>query len=500
MPQRPTDEQRLTELLRARHPCIRITTTEEADAVDLLREVAMRLDRPLALWSVVQGTRDGLVAGGACDTGSENPIVGLHALLKRSESGGIGVALDIADHLEDPRIVRVLREIIDRVEVNRSSLILIDHSSHLPDVIRAHTTPLELGFPDEAEIDAIVKRSLRAVNADTPLKIEMRQSQLDALIRNLRGMNRRQIAQVITDVVASDRLLDESDIAEVLEKKRTILSQGGLLEFVQTPVDMSQVGGIVHLREWLAARQNALSDEAAAFGIEPPRGVLMLGVQGAGKSLCAKAIATAWQRPLLRMDVGALYDRFVGESERRLRDSLHQAEMMAPVILWIDEIEKAFASAAAQSNDGGLSKRMFGTLLTWMQDHRAPVFLVATANDIEALPPELMRKGRFDEIFFVDLPGPDARLQIVKIHLAKRKQDPAQFDMERLVDASEGFSGAEIEQAVISGLHGCFSRRTLLTTEDVVKAMVASPPLSVTMAEKIDRLRRWAEGRCVPAG
>jgi SpoVK/Ycf46/Vps4 family AAA+-type ATPase len=225
----------------------------------------------------------------------------------------------------------------------------------------------------------------------------------------------------------------------------------------------------------------------------------MLGVQGAGKSLCAKAIATAWQRPLLRMDVGALYDRYVGESERRLRDALEQAEQMAPLILWIDEIEKAFASAASRSTDGGLSQRMFGSLLTWMQEHEEPVFLVATANDIEALPPELLRKGRFDEIFFVDLPKKATRRQIFAIHLKKRQRDPEAFDLDALAAAADGFSGAEIEQAVIAALHEAFFEKQDLRTEHVLGALQSSPPLSVTMAERVAALRAWAEERCVPA-
>jgi SpoVK/Ycf46/Vps4 family AAA+-type ATPase len=225
----------------------------------------------------------------------------------------------------------------------------------------------------------------------------------------------------------------------------------------------------------------------------------MLGVQGAGKSLCAKAIATAWHRPLLRLDVGNLYDQFIGQSERRLREALKQAETMAPNILWIDEIEKAFASAASRNTDGGLSRRMFGSLLTWMQEHVAPVFLVATANDIEALPPELLRKGRFDEIFFVDLPTRDIRRDIFAIHLKKRNRQPQQFDLDRLADASHGFSGAEIEQAILSALHDAYDRESELTNDLLLNAVTTSPPLSVTMAERIDELRQWARTRCVPA-
>jgi SpoVK/Ycf46/Vps4 family AAA+-type ATPase len=285
----------------------------------------------------------------------------------------------------------------------------------------------------------------------------------------------------------------------MLARKRQYLQGEGLLEYIAAPVDLAEIGGMVNLKHWLAQRKNSHSDDAAAFGIPPPRGILMLGVQGAGKSLSAKAVATAWQLPLLRMDPGVLFDRFIGESERRLRDALKQAEMMAPVILWIDEIEKGFASAASQSVDGGLSKRMFGTLLTWMQEHHAPVFLIATANDIEALPPELLRKGRFDEIFFIDLPNLEARAQIFSVHLKKRKRDPNKFDIPALSAAAEGYSGAEIEQTIISALHDSFAAKMELTNQRIMHSLMTSPPLSVTMREKIEALQRWAQGRCVPA-
>jgi SpoVK/Ycf46/Vps4 family AAA+-type ATPase len=278
-----------------------------------------------------------------------------------------------------------------------------------------------------------------------------------------------------------------------------MLRDGGALEAVEAPVRLGDIGGLTRLKRWLAAREPALRDGAEKHGLQAPRGVLLLGVQGAGKSLAAKAIATAWGRPILRLDAGALYDRYVGESEARLREALRQAEAMAPVVLWIDEIEKAFASAASTSSDGGLSRRMFGCLLTWMQEHRAPVFLAATANDIEALPPELLRKGRFDEIFFVDLPCAQARQEIVAIHLRRRGKNPADFDLAALADVAEGFSGAEIEQAIASSITEAFAAGTVFGTSAVETAMRSSPPLSVTMREKITALRQWAEGRCVPA-
>jgi SpoVK/Ycf46/Vps4 family AAA+-type ATPase len=319
------------------------------------------------------------------------------------------------------------------------------------------------------------------------------------VLKNLRGLTRRQARQIIIDTVCDDCRFDENDIPVILAQKRKALSGLGLLEYVESPTTLEEVGGLEKLKAWLCQRQNALSDDAMSFGITAPRGVLMLGVQGAGKSLSAKAVATAWRRPLLRMDVGSLYDKYIGQSERQLREALRQAEMMSPIVLWIDEIEKGFASAASESTDGGLSKRMFGALLTWMQEHTAPVFLIATANDIEALPPELLRKGRFDEIFFIDLPNRMARKQIFAIHLKKRGRETEKFDLDALAAASDGFSGAEIEQAIYSALHEAFSAGEELNTSHILRALEESPPLSVTMQEKVEALRDWAKGRCVSA-
>jgi SpoVK/Ycf46/Vps4 family AAA+-type ATPase len=278
-----------------------------------------------------------------------------------------------------------------------------------------------------------------------------------------------------------------------------MIQQGGLLEFIETPLNMKQIGGMNNLKKWLEQRKETFNPTAIEFGLEAPKGIFMLGVQGAGKSLCAKAIATAWHQPLLKLDPGILYNSFIGQSEHNLRRALQQIEMMSPAILWIDEIEKGFASAASQSSDGGLSKRLFGTLLTWMQERKAPVFVVATANDIAALPPELLRKGRFDEIFFIDLPKAAVRKEIFRIHLEKRKRDPEKFDLDKLGKASEGFSGAEIEQVILSALHNAFADKKELSTDRILDALKTSPPLSVTLAEKVEHLRQWAQGRCVPA-
>jgi SpoVK/Ycf46/Vps4 family AAA+-type ATPase len=345
-----------------------------------------------------------------------------------------------------------------------------------------------------------VRRTARRLHEEKPIELNLSEAELTAIIRNLRGLNRRQAERVVEDIIRADQRLSADDLDRVILHKREHIQSDGMLEFVSAPDSLDSIGGMGRLKRWLESRSESLSPRAIEAGLPAPRGVLLLGVQGAGKSLCAKAIATAWKRPLMRMDVGALYDRFIGESERRLRETLEQAEMMAPMILWIDEIEKAFAGAASQSTDGGLSRRMFGALLTWMQEHTEPVFLVATANDIGALPPELLRKGRFDEIFFVDLPCGESRRRIFEIHFERQGVDMDAIDLGALVEASDGFSGAEIEQAIVSSKHEAFHGRKVMTTALLVGVLQESPPLSVTMAEQVGALREWAKLRCVPAG
>ncbi len=494
----PSDADRLRRLLKAGHRLISIVTPEEADARELVMQVAAEDGSHTWTWSAVEGVRDaGNPAMEPIDN-TEHPAAAWYWL---SQQGlpAIHVLFDAGAHLEDPHALRALRKLISRAKDANACVVMIDHSQPKPGVVRAHATPFELSFPADDELETIIRRTLKELHRIAPIEIDLKGSDYRMIIKNLRGLPRRQAEQVIRDVVCEDRRFTGDDLNHIMALKRQLVAGEGVLEYVESPANLDEIGGLDRLKGWLRQRERAFDDDAAEYGLTPPRGVLLLGVQGAGKSLCAKAIATAWGRPLLRLDPGVLYDRYVGESERRLRAAFRQAEAMAPIVLWIDEIEKGFASAAAQSTDGGLSQRMFGTLLTWMQDHTAPVFLVATANNIEALPPELLRKGRFDEIFFVDLPGAEARARIFEIHLRKRKRDPKGFDLGRLAGASDGYSGAEIEQAVISALHGAFATKGEATTESIERALADSPPLSVTMAEKVAQLRAWAKDRCVPA-
>lgn len=495
------DAERLQTLIETPGSFVYIHTDEEHHSLELLRLVAVRLGLPMRQWDVIGGFKDGLVDPATPESSTEHPAAALVRVTQYNDAAVL-VMLDVSGHLSDERTLRALREAVSFVSLRHDlglRLILIDHKDSLPQVIRNCGTQFVLTPPDDDEVERLVKATVRRINRLRPIEASMTNKELGAVVRNLRGLSRRQVQQIIAEVSLSDQKFDAADLPRILCRKRDLVQSDGLLEFVQAPTDMSEIGGLDRLKLWLKHREQALSNEASQFGLEAPRGVLMLGVQGAGKSLCAKAIATAWKRPLMRLDPSVLYDRYIGESERRLRDALRQAEMMAPVVLWIDEIEKGFSSAASRSIDGGLSQRMFGTLLTWMQEHEFPVFLAATANDIEALPPELLRKGRFDEIFFVDLPGEVGRRAIIEIHLKKRGRDPSGFDTARLARLSAGYSGAELEQGVVAALHEAFASKTQVTTVLIEQCLKSSPPLSVTMKERIDGLREWAKGRCVPA-
>ncbi|MHC4270842.1 MAG: AAA family ATPase [Planctomycetota bacterium] len=495
------DFEQFQQLIKGGYPCISIITHEEYFALELVRRVAQKLDLSVWIWSASEGVRDGLALldDNLSIADTEKPEAGL-ANLAGSKEGTICVALDLTEHLAGGgKTQRLVRDMIERFEKTNRIFVMIDSADKLPDVIKSCTRPFQISFPNEKELEQIILKTLKRIHKKTPIEIGITRSGLDIIIRNLRGLTRRQAEQVIVDAITHNQRFDDNDINVIMASKRRMIQRGGLLEYIETPLTLGEIGGMRNLKKWLKTRQNAFGKDAKEFGLRAPRGVLMLGVQGAGKSLCAKAIATAWHQPLLRMDPGALYASYIGESERNLREALRQTEMMSPVILWIDEIEKAFASAASRSADGGLSQRMFGTLLTWLQERTAPVFVVATANDIEALPSELLRKGRFDEIFFVDLPSMEVRKEIFSIHLKKCHRDFTSFDLDALSNASKGYSGSEIEQAILSALHEAYDNKAELNTELILEALKISPPLSVTMAEKVLALQQWAKGRYVPA-
>jgi SpoVK/Ycf46/Vps4 family AAA+-type ATPase len=494
----PTDNLGL--LVQARNPIISVQTPDEPRAVRIVRDFCESLKLPFYEWSVIDGLHQTSPPSGAKPVADSTKVVAALKYLRQAATPAIYLFKDLSAHCKDADVVRLLRELYYSPDNRLWTLMMVDGGSLSPEVRRL-TVPFEVGWPTEEELSELVRETYRNIKRESLVEVQSKltKREMEQLVQTLRGLTTEEARRIVAAAIHADNVLDSADLTRVIDAKRSRLGTMGCLESIAVDVGPDDIGGLKNLKRWLNLRRGGFSLRARDFGLDPPRGILLLGVQGCGKSLCAKVVASAWRMPLLRMDPGVLYQKFIGESEARLREALTQAESMSPVILWIDEIEKAFASAGSDSADGGLSQRMFGTLLSWMQDHRQPIFLIATANNIASLPPELMRKGRFDEIFFVDLPEKEDRESIFGIHLRKRRRDKGEFDLTALVDASEGYSGAEIEQAVVSGMYAAFSEDTPCTTDHIVAAIRSSQPLSVVLRERVEALRAWAKGRCVPA-
>lgn len=496
-------------LIRAGHPVIAIHTTDEPRAVRAIEHAANELDRPLFKWSTTSGLRDAGTYGLKGHPGRKESLAppgkAANAVRFVLEDDGPGIYLfrDLSIYFKDPMVARLLRDQVNqsmrRLDADKT-IVLID-SVELPSDIRRLVVSYDVGYPDQDELVGVIKKTYQRVRAQLgeDVRAKLKKRELESLAQALRGLSTGEAERLIAGVIHDDRELSIVDLPKVVEGKRLLLGHTGALDTIAADVEPDDVGGLEGLKSWLARRRNGFSSAAREYGLESPRGILLLGVPGCGKSLCAKVVAADWRMPLVRLDPGTLYNKFVGETEGQLRQAIAQAESMAPCVLWIDEIEKAFASASAGSTDGGLSQRMFGTLLSWMQDHRHPIFLVATANDVSSLPPELMRKGRFDEVFFVDLPHREARAKILSIHLRKRGRNPDSFDLVRLAECAENFSGAELEQAVVSALFDAFSQDEPLNDSHVQQAIETTRPLASLTREKVAKLRDWATDRCVMA-
>ena len=498
MPTEPLADE-LSQLLLARHTLIAARSSDETVEQAAVLEVGRQLERNVHDWTITSGihvySHD--VDESAVVGGTDKPELALQYLL-RQRRPSIGCFRGLAPFTTQPIIRRQLVDYVQKADPERETLLLLDEESLHPRIQRL-AVQWRPTLPGKQELSDIVQRSHHRLKLPMHGDEGLNAAELERLVQNLRGLTRSEARRIIDSVLLNVDRDHHDDLQRLIEAKRGLLESSGVLESMSVDFDINGVGGLRGLKRWLAARRNTFSERARKFGIEPPRGVLMLGVPGCGKSLCAKAVAADWGMPLLRLDPGLLYQKFVGESENQLRQAIQQAEAMAPVVLWIDEIEKAFASASSSSADGGLSQRMFGTLLSWMQEHRSPIFTIATANDISALPPELMRKGRFDEVFFIDLPGVDARRQIFTIHLIRKGREPDRFDVGELADASKDLTGSEIEQAIAAGLIHAFAAERELETSDIMTALAATNPLSTLMHEKIEALRDWASARCVAA-
>lgn len=484
----------LKSLVRSFHSLIAIETVEEERVKDILQAVAGELDQELFEWSVTTGFRRGY----GLTVGNTHEAMAVLQHIGEMKVAAIFLLKDLAPHLTKPETCRALREVAEKMAHTSSAIVITGEPLELPRDIDALAVRFELKLPDEEERRGVIRQVLDAMKARQPVHVDLSREDVQRLLQALAGLTLHQTRCVIAQAILDDGKLSPLDIERVIRLKGEIIESGGMLEFFPPEQNQHQLGGFTRLKSWLDDARLGFTDEAKAWNLSPPKGVLFVGVQGCGKSLAAKFIARQWQLPLLKLDAGRLYDKYVGESEKNFRRVTAVAESMAPVVLWIDEIEKAFASATASDADGGLSLRLFASFLTWLQEKKEGVFVVGAANDVTRMPPELLRKGRFDEIFFVDLPTAEERKTIAAIHLRLRKQDPDAFDLTRIADASDGFSGAEIEQAVIAALYRALHAKEPLTTQRVIDAMNATVPLSVARREDVERLRAFAAGRFTP--
>jgi hypothetical protein len=485
-------------LIRAKYALILLDTAEPERADERLALIASRLSLPYYSWSRSRGLRRGIQQGDPFIDNTQEPARGL--ALIAGEGAAIYHFRGLGPFLEDPLVTSHVLDGVALFGVRRGAIVISGHGIRVPDALRPHAATVRLAMPTYNEHRQQLERIIRDQSARTPTKVELSAEDRVRLINNLVGLTLTEAEKVVTRLIIEDGALRADDVARAASAKRELVEQDGLLEYHAAGESMSDVAGLKGLKAWLARRRAVVHDpqRAAEFGLGFPRGMLLLGVPGCGKSLCAKAIAHEWGLPLLKLDPANLYDKYIGDSEKNFKRAMQTAERLAPIVLWIDELEKAFASSGGDE-DGGVSRRVFGTFLSWLQEREGDVFVAATCNDIAQLPPEFIRKGRFDEVFFVDLPDDRAREEIFRIHLRKRKQVAENFELRALAAASEGFSGAEVEQVVVAGMYGAFTESRPLDTGMLLHEIAATKPLSGTMHEKIAELRAWASSRTVAA-
>jgi ATP-dependent 26S proteasome regulatory subunit len=487
-------------LIRARYPILYVITAEETRLQQLLLEIAGRRQKRVFEWSATTG----MVSAGTSiqlpqhrNAATRDPLLALDLVIDQVEPA-IYLFKDFHPHLgrHQSAVIRKLKDIALQLKNSLKTVILVGPVLEIPPELEKEITMLSFPLPDRDDLSELLDRIIDEVRTHPQVRVDLDDPARERLLQASLGLTLGEAENVFAKVLVQDQCLDGNAVHAVLAEKQQIIRKNGLLEYHASNETFANLGGLPALKDWLRKRAVAFTRAARDFGLPPPKGVLLLGVQGCGKSLCAKTVSNLWQLPLLRFDMGRMFGSFVGSSEENVRRAIAVAESVAPAILWVDEIDKAFAGSQSSGlSDQGTTARVFATFLTWLAEKNAPVFVVATTNDISHLPAELLRKGRFDEIFFVDLPSLAERREIFAIHLAKRSRDPRHFDLDSLAENSPTFSGAEIEQAVISALYDAFHARTEITTDHILATLHETVPLARTMDESINRLRQWAEGR-----
>ena len=490
--------QDLASLIRANTPLIVIETPDEGRVVDLFRHVLLNVFRALYRWSITEGLR-------RVDLDREDPpetapdISTTLQAIRSHDQRGIYLLLDAAPYLGYASTQRTIREISQRRGCEEHTLVLVGGRVELPPDLESLAVRFSLRLPDENALLKMVKEEALAYQRENAgRRVEVDPNALTVIVRNLRGLALTDARRIARHLIFRDGAIGEHDLPELAKLKFELLNKSGHLHFEYDTAQFADVAGLARLKHWIGQRRGVFAHAQLPPGLDPPKGVLLLGVQGCGKSLAAKAVAGGFGVPLMRLDFGTLYNKYHGETEKNLREALAAAEQLAPCVLWMDELEKGLASSGS-SEDGGVSRRVLGYFLTWLAERKGRVFVVATANAVHELPPELLRKGRFDEIFFVDLPNLEARAEIFRLHLRKRNIEAMRFALPALAEAAAGFSGAEIEQAVVSSLYAAHAAGKELDQATLLAELQQTRPLSVLMAEQVAALREWARTRTVPA-
>ena len=489
-------KEELSILVQAQYPLIYLVTSEEERAEQTISTIAqLKPLRKVFIWTVTHGIVEYGQPRNITQHNTVSPEAAIEWVIRQREPG-LFVFKDLHPFIDSPAVARWLRDAIASFKETNKTIVLMSPVQNIPIELEKEVAVLDYPLPDMSELNVVLTQQLEQSRNRRPTT-ETREKLLKAAL----GLTRDEAEKVYRKAQVTAGRLTETEVDIVLSEKQQLIRRNGILEYIEEDETLDSVGGLEELKRWLRQRSNAFTERAREYGLPQPKGMLILGVPGCGKSLIAKTTSRLWGLPLLRLDMGRVYDgSMVGRSEANLRNALKTAESISPVVLFIDEIDKAFAGTAGSADsDGGTSSRIFGSFLTWMQEKTSPVFVMATANRVERLPSEFLRKGRFDEIFFVDLPTPDERKDIFRIHLSKRNRDLNRFDLDQLIKVCDGFSGAEIEQALVAAMYDAFAQDREFTQLDIIAAMRATLPLSKTMSEQVTALRDWASQRARPA-
>lgn len=483
-------------LLKSNYHLINIETVDDDRAEAIAKEISELLRVPFFVWSLHRGLYNVTHNDVYPDT---EDIGKLFTHISGSVSEGVYVLRGFKPFLSDIKVNTHLISLIDRLKNDKSALFFTGKDAQLEEPLRSYVASINLPLPSEKDFMVLLKQIYSDIKTRENIDLNISKRDLDRLIMNLKGLTLFEAKKVLTLILVEDGDLSKEDIQKVIESKKKLIEKEGLLEYYTAEESFGDIAALDGLKTWLKKREVIIEqpEEAKKAGLSFPKGILLLGVPGTGKSLCAKAVSKEWRLPLLRMDPAKLYSKYIGETESKFNKAMQISERMAPLILWIDEIEKAFASGG--EGDGGVSKRVIGSFLSWMQERKGDVFVIATANDVEQLPPEFLRKGRFDEIFFVDLPDFISRKEILNIHLKRRELSSEALNLEKLSELTDGYSGAELEQVIIGALYSSFSKNAVITQQDLEEEIKNTHPLSKTFGDKIQALRAWAETRTVSA-